>query len=136
MKVIIPVLFILSIISQIACNQSNSKNIEFRKYKSKKLSSNCDSLLSDLIHSSSYSTPFGDYTFKINEINDTIIHIKIIAKNDDNSNAIGWMSLNIYNEYLIDTTYDIEEPDTISFNKSIFNILKSQLCFDNVGPSY
>lgn len=90
---------------------------------------NCDYLIQKLIETSSYESITKDKKFStlVDEINASLIRVKVSAINDDgNQPAIGWIELDLIKNEVRDVTIDPDAPIQIKFDVTIFNKIKEK----------
>ncbi len=88
----------------------------------------CDSLLRELVFSSSYMNVFGKYNINLDQIRGDTLILQVYAFGDLAEKPIGWLSLDLSAGKLFDMTYDEEDPIQLRIDENVFSRLIEMNC--------
>jgi|GEM_PF-832679 len=122
--------------------EASLKNDNSLNIKSESLNENCEDLLKKIIKSSNLQSPFlKSIEVKVESAEASILTIQLFIKTPEGQNqetTVGWIILDAENKKLLDITNDIDNPEILSFNTTLWNQIikcffdnKNQYLIDN-----
>ncbi|POR25292.1 hypothetical protein BWK58_07210 [Flavobacterium columnare] len=106
--------------SKDSINTKLEDSINFEKSSLK--NDECLKNLQEIVKTSTINNPFKkELEVDIEEIDKSKLKLRLFVKNDRSENNIGWLVFDPKNKKILDITNDIEQPESLSFKKEVWN---------------